>query len=43
MAATDKHAYILPYTISFYIQLMDAIIIIHLQTNLLCYFEKTCY
>ena len=40
MAAKDKHAYILPYTISFYIQEMDAFIRIHLQTTLLCYFEK---
>jgi len=40
MAATEKHAYILPYTISFYLQQMDPFTRIHLQTSLLSYFEK---
>jgi len=40
MVATEKHAYILPHTISFYLQQMDTFIRIHLQTNLLSYFEK---
>ena len=40
MAATEKHAYMLPYTINFYLQQMDPFTRIHLQTNLLSYFEK---
>lgn len=40
MAATETHAYLLPYTISIYLQQTDAFIRIHLQSNLLSYFEK---
>ena len=40
MAATETHAYLLPYIISFYLQQTDAFIRIHLQNNLLSYSEK---